>query len=140
MTVRKEWEFDFYEDTWSGGKDTIDSLTSEQVDYLEQMLDDYFADQGEIPTDTEVNDFLWFERDTIAEWLGFKDFDQLDLYNKHSDETFYTKDDDGDLYTRDDVETAYEEALENEEFDEDDYDGWEDWAEAEGYEEFEPND
>ena len=28
-------------------------------------------------TDTELNDFMWFEDDTIAEWLGYNDFDEI---------------------------------------------------------------
>ena len=31
---------------------------------------------GEIE-DTELNDFFWFERDLIAEWLGYEDYDEL---------------------------------------------------------------
>ena len=28
-------------------------------------------------TDTELNNFMWFEDDTIAEWLGYNDFDEI---------------------------------------------------------------
>ena len=28
-------------------------------------------------SDTELNDFIWFEDDTIAEWLGYNDFDEI---------------------------------------------------------------
>lgn len=34
-----------------------------------QYLDEVFCDSDEI-TDTELNDFIWFERDTIYENLG----------------------------------------------------------------------
>ena len=60
---------------WSGGKDTMDDLTYDEIDTIEAMLEDVFCDKT--PTDTEINDFLWFERDTIAEWLGFENYDDL---------------------------------------------------------------
>ena len=59
---------------WSGGKDTLDELTSEQVDEVEELINEVFPDT---PTDTEINDFLWFERDTIAQHLGFSDWEHL---------------------------------------------------------------
>ena len=40
------------------------------------MLEDVYCD--ELPTDTEINDFFWFERDTIAEWLGYEDWEDLE--------------------------------------------------------------
>ena len=30
---------------------------------------------NELPTDTQINDLLWFERDAIAEHLGYKDWE-----------------------------------------------------------------
>jgi hypothetical protein len=38
------------------------------------MIEEIFG--GEC-SDTELNDFFWFERDTIAEWLGYEDYDEL---------------------------------------------------------------
>lgn len=64
-------------DAWSGGEDTLDVLIEKDLcDKLERLLEcDVFEDGC---TDTELNDFLWFERDTIAEWLGFSDWDDLE--------------------------------------------------------------
>lgn len=70
-------------EAWSGGKDTTDELTSEQLDIVEENLDEICGGEG--MTSTEINDFLWFERDTIAEWLGFADFDEL--MKSNSDES-----------------------------------------------------
>lgn len=61
---------------WSGGKDTADALSYEQIDTIESMLEDIYPD-GEI-SDTQINDFFWFERDTIAEWLGFSSWEALE--------------------------------------------------------------
>ena len=60
---------------WSGAKDTIAELTYDEMDSLEQLIEEIFY--GELPTDTQINDFVWFERDVIAEHLGYEDFDAL---------------------------------------------------------------
>lgn len=59
---------------WSGGKDTAKELTWDDWDVIEPMLDDLFPDGC---TDTELNDFFWFETDTIAEWLGYENYDHM---------------------------------------------------------------
>lgn len=60
---------------WSGGKDTLDALKENgDCDYIEQLIEDMFLGE-EPPTDTEINDVLWFERDSIAEHLGYRDWD-----------------------------------------------------------------
>ena len=59
---------------WSGAIDTIDDLTWDDFDILEPIIEEMF--EGEC-SDTDLNDFFWFERDTIAEWLGYEDYDEL---------------------------------------------------------------
>lgn len=64
---------------WSGGKDTLDTLIEKDlVDDAETALENYFADREELPTETEINDILWFERDWLAEMLGYTDWDNLE--------------------------------------------------------------
>ena len=63
-------EFDF----WSGAKDTVEELTSEELDQIEQILEEIYP---EGMSEFEVNDLFWFERDLIAEWLGYKNFDEI---------------------------------------------------------------
>ena len=55
---------------WSGAKDNAKELTYEQCDELESMLDDMYPDGL---TDTQLNDLMWFEFDTIKEWLNITD-------------------------------------------------------------------
>lgn len=113
MVVQKEWSP--IEDCWSGAKYTIDNLTPSQLRDLEGMLEEVFADS--VPTDTEVNDFLWFEADTIAEWFGFADFENLEKANNATDTVF--TDEEGYVYTLEElvaIWTEYEEQTnENEE-------------------------
>ena len=55
--------------SWSGALDTLKDIDeADKEDELMYLLEEVFADT--IPTETEVNDFLWFERDYIYENLG----------------------------------------------------------------------
>ena len=55
--------------SWSGALDTLKDIEeADKEDELMYLLEEVFADT--IPTETEVNDFLWFERDYIYESLG----------------------------------------------------------------------
>ena len=75
---------------WSGARDTVKEMTDEQVKEVFNMLEDVYPDgMGE----TELNDFFWFEDETIAEWLGFDSFEKLCAYNRGEDEE---EDDDDD--------------------------------------------
>ena len=76
MKIISETSLDRFE-AWSGGRDTLDVLIEKDLcDQLEDVLEnDIFPDGC---TDTELNDLLWFERDTIAEWLGFSDWEALE--------------------------------------------------------------
>lgn len=70
-----------YFNFWSGARDTVEELTSDEIEEIEAMLEELDVD-GEGMSDTEINDFFWFERDTIAEWLGYNDFDEIIERNK----------------------------------------------------------
>ena len=79
MKIYKEvtsyYDFDF----WSGAKQTADEMTAEQIEEIFAMLEECYPDGM---TDTELNDFFWFEDETIAEWLGFDSFEKLCAYNR----------------------------------------------------------
>ena len=60
---------------WSGGKDTLAVLIEKGVcDEVEDFIEQCFTN----PTDTDINDFLWFERDQIAEYLGYEDWEAFE--------------------------------------------------------------
>lgn len=59
---------------WSGAKDTVKYLTNDEINTIENILEDVYPDGM---TETEINDFFWFEDDTIAEWLGYSDFEEI---------------------------------------------------------------
>ena len=72
-------------EAWSGGKDTLDTLREKgDVDSVECLIEEMFFD--ETPSQTQVNDFLWFERDTIAQHLGYSDWDEYEYGEQDDDE------------------------------------------------------
>lgn len=61
---------------WSGAVDTIaDIQNANKEDEFMNFLETVFCD--EVPTDTEVNDFIWFERDYIYENIGLTENGEL---------------------------------------------------------------
>ena len=70
MKIVREYNFnDLYENSWSGAIDTLDTIIkndmeNELMEHLEEIFD------INIPTATEVNDYLWFESNYIYESLG----------------------------------------------------------------------
>ena len=74
MKVYKEvcgaGDFEF----WAGAKDTVKYLSDDEIETIFSILEDAYS---EGVSETELNDFFWFEDDTIAEWLGWSDFETL---------------------------------------------------------------
>lgn len=61
-------EFEF----WSGGLDTFTELQEHvTLEQIQNHIENHFSD--EIPTDTDINDYLWYERDEILSELGIKE-------------------------------------------------------------------
>ena len=70
---------------WSGAVHTLDVLIEKDLcDTVEACLIDAL---GEYPTDTEINDMLWFETDAIAEWCGFSSWEALENGEEEEEET-----------------------------------------------------
>lgn len=62
--------YNLYDNSWSGARDTLeDIIKAEKEEEFMELLDEYFGTEEEL-TDTKLNDFIWFERDTIYENLG----------------------------------------------------------------------
>ena len=62
--------------SWSGALDTLKDIEeADKEDELMYFLEEIFTDT--IPTEIEVNDFLWFERDYIYESLGLDENGRL---------------------------------------------------------------
>lgn len=67
-------------EAWAGAKHTLNTLTFDQIDTLEYLMEDLFY--GQEIEDVTINDFLWFETDYIAELLGFSNWEELEEHNK----------------------------------------------------------
>lgn len=67
---------------WSGAQTTVKLLELEELKAIQEYIEEIEDEDKIIWTETMLNDFFWFETDWIAEFLGFKDFE--DLYEKRS--------------------------------------------------------
>ena len=57
-------------EAWSGAKSTLDRIIAEgKCDELETVLEELYPDGM---TDTQLNDLLWFEPDTVFELIGIR--------------------------------------------------------------------
>ena len=68
---------------WYGAVQTVEELTSDELEQIGDILEGMIAEDDGW-SETELNDFLWFEMDTIAEWLGYKNWEALEkAHRKH---------------------------------------------------------
>lgn len=74
MTIKYELDLDRFK-AWSGAVDTLDRIQREgKCAELEAILEDIYPDGM---TETELNDLLWFEADSVFEWLGMRSETQI---------------------------------------------------------------
>ena len=72
MAIKQDYDFeDLKRNSWSGAINTLEKIEeNEKEEELMQLLEYTFED---VPSETEVNDFLWFDDGFIFEELGIKD-------------------------------------------------------------------
>ena len=92
MEIKMDFDFSRLQDCcWSGAIDTLNTVyNNDKEDELMQLLEMEF--EYDIPTLTEVNDFLWFEDDFIFEQLGISDEEEEE--EEEEDEEEEDEDDD----------------------------------------------
>ena len=74
-------------EAWSGGRDTLDVLIEKGLcDTVEMFLEEDLNSCDEMPDDTAINDFLWFERDVIANYCGFSSWEALENGEEEDEE------------------------------------------------------
>ena len=57
---------------WAGALDTLNTVRERGgVDILTTICEDIFS--GDIPTEVQINDWLWFDSDFIYQALGYED-------------------------------------------------------------------
>lgn len=52
---------------WAGARQNAMYYTFDELDRIEDYIDETFEI---VPTDTQVNDLLWFGTEELNEWLG----------------------------------------------------------------------
>lgn len=73
MKVYEEISLNDFE-FWGSAIQTAKYLTDDEMDAIEENLNE-LNPCGMSKTD--INEFFWFDDDTIAEWLGYPDFKTL---------------------------------------------------------------
>ena len=74
MTITYELDLNSFQ-AWSGAKDTLDRIQREgKCAELENILEDLYPDGM---TETELNDLLWFDSESVYEWLGIRSEEQI---------------------------------------------------------------
>ena len=76
MKYTVEFDIDKFE-FWSGAEDTIETVKKHgKMDELQAYIEEVFDERE--PTETEINDFVWFESDDIYRYLGIDEDEEED--------------------------------------------------------------
>ena len=74
MTITYELDLNSFE-AWSGAVDTLERIQREdKCAELENILEELYPDGM---TETELNDLLWFDSESVYEWLGIRSESQI---------------------------------------------------------------
>ena len=83
MVITYELDLNSFE-AWSGAKDTLDRIQREgKCAELENILEELYPDGM---TETELNDLLWFDSESVYEWLGIRSEEQIEKEIKEAEE------------------------------------------------------
>ena len=75
MTITYELDLNSFQ-AWSGAQDTLERIQREgKCAELENVLEELYPDGM---TETELNDLLWFDSETVYEWLGIRSEGQIE--------------------------------------------------------------
>ena len=83
MTMTYELELSSFQ-AWSGAKDSLDRIQREgKCAELENILEELYPDGM---TETQLNDLLWFDSESVYEWLGIRSEEQIEKEIKEAEE------------------------------------------------------
>ena len=75
MTITYELDLNSFK-AWSGAVDTLERIQREgKCAELENVLEELYPDGM---TETELNDLLWFDSESVYEWLGIRSEGQIE--------------------------------------------------------------
>ena len=88
MRLYVEFDINNFE-AWSGAVDTKNRIIEEgKADLFNAIAEDIFPDGC---TETEMNDFLWFDDEQIFEWLGIRSESQIEKEIEEAEEELEEK-------------------------------------------------
>ena len=88
MTITYELDLNRFE-AWSGAKETLERIQREgKCAELENVLEELYPDGM---TETELNDLLWFESESVYEWLGIRSESQIEKEIEEAEEELEEK-------------------------------------------------
>ena len=83
MTITYELDLNRFE-AWSGAKETLERIRREgKCEELENVLEELYPDGM---TETELNDLLWFDSESVYGWLGIRSEEQIEKEIKEAEE------------------------------------------------------
>ena len=83
MTITYELDLNSFQ-AWSGAKNTLDRIQREgKCGELENILEELYPDGM---TETQLNDLLWFDSESVYEWLGIRSEEQIEKEIKEAEE------------------------------------------------------
>ena len=83
MTITYELDLNSFQ-AWSGAVDTLERIQREgKCAELENVLEELYPDGM---TETELNDLLWFDSESVYEWLGIRSESQIEKEIEEAEE------------------------------------------------------
>ena len=88
MTITYELDLNNFQ-AWSGAKDTLERIQRDgKCAELENVLEELYPDGM---TETELNDLLWFDSESVYEWLGIRSEAQIEKEIEEAEEELEEK-------------------------------------------------
>ena len=88
MTMTYELDLNSFQ-AWSGAKETLERIQREgKCAELENVLEELYPDGM---TETELNDLLWFDSESVYEWLGIRSEAQIEKEIEEAEEELEEK-------------------------------------------------
>ena len=88
MTITYELDLNNFK-AWSGAVDTLERIQREgKCAELENVLEELYPDGM---TETELNDLLWFDSESVYEWLGIRSESQIEKEIEEAEEELEEK-------------------------------------------------
>ena len=88
MTITYELDLNSFQ-AWSGAVDTLERIQREgKCEELENVLEELYPDGM---TETELNDLLWFDSESVYEWLGIRSESQIEKEIEEAEEELEEK-------------------------------------------------